>query len=172
MTAKTAPEELRQLGQLLGLSQRGRERLVADHVDALPQERLGDREVHVIRRHDRDRLDAVLQPRLSARHLLEIAVGAVLAQAELEPGRLGALGLGRERARDQLVLVVDARCDAMHRADEGALAAADHAEPDPAAETLAASRDAHQIPSACLLALTSVAPPAKSSNACSVTRMM
>ena len=46
----------------------------------------------------------------------------------------------------------------MDAADEGALPAADHPEPDAPAEALAASRDAHQIPSAFLLALTSVAP--------------
>ena len=39
-----------------------------------------------------------------------------------------ALRVGRQRAGDELVLVVHARREAMHRADEGALPAADHAE--------------------------------------------
>ena len=137
---------LRQLGELLRLLQRRRERLVADDVDAALQECLRDLEVHVVRRDDGDRLYAVLQPRLAPRHLLVAAVGAILAQADLESGGLGARRVGGERAGDQLVLVVDTRGDAVHRADEGALAAAHHAEADAPHELVAASGNHALLP--------------------------
>ena len=44
-------------------------------------------------------------------------------------------------------MVVDARGDAVNRADEGALPAPHHAEPDPAAFfRVAASFDGHRVP--------------------------
>ena len=39
-------------------------------------------------------------------------------------------GIGRQRARHEFIVIVHARREAMHGADEGALAAAHHAEPD------------------------------------------
>ena len=80
-------------------------------------------------------------------------------------GGLGAIRIGGERAGNQRIVVVEPCGDAMHGADEGALAAAHHAEPDAPGEFLAASFDRHcissrspgyPIPSALLLAFTSV----------------
>src|SRR5690606_35777205 len=85
--------------------------------------------------------------------------------------------IGRKRAGHQFELVVDAGGDAVHSADEGALAAADHAEPDAAAlRLLFATLDRHgqllSRPSILRFAASSVPAPAKSSKACSVTRMI
>ncbi len=143
MSAKTLPDCCHQLGELLGVAQVGGERLVADDVDAALQEGACHGEMHVVGRDDGDRLDAVLQPALAPRHLLERAVAAVFAQPELQAGGLGALRLGGERAGNQLVLVVEPRGDAVHAADEGALSAAHHAEADASGEFFAASFDGH-----------------------------
>jgi hypothetical protein len=45
--------------EVAGLVEGARQRLVADDVDAAGEERLGGRRVHVVRRDDRHRLDAV-----------------------------------------------------------------------------------------------------------------
>ena len=70
---------------------RGGHRLVADHVDAGLEERLGGRMVDVVRGDDRDRVDAVVARRL-LRHLLE-AVGALGRDPQLRgrrPARSGS----------------------------------------------------------------------------------
>ena len=91
---------------------------------------------------------------------------------------LARSGSDAQRARDQLVAVVEPRRDPVHRADECALAAADHAEPQPPPElSLALAFDRHQrlpqpMPSMRRFAAASAPPAAKSSNAVSVTRMM
>ena len=87
-----------ELGELLRLPQRRGQRLVADDVDAALQEGLRDGEVHVVRRDDGDRLDAVLQPRLALRHLLERAVGSG-PRAGRARGRRPWRAPGRRRAR-------------------------------------------------------------------------
>ena len=70
-------------------------------------------------------------------------VGVDPVGQRLRPARLGegeAQGAG-----DQFVSVVEARGDAMQVADEGALAAAHHAKPDPAVpQGVAASLDRHR----------------------------
>ena len=109
------------------------QRLVADDVDAGLQERLGHRRVQMVRRDDGDRLDAVAARRLRLRHRRVVGIAAVLGEAEREPGSPRLLGAGRERAGQQLVVVVEPGGDAMHATDEGALTASDHAEPDPPA---------------------------------------
>ncbi len=120
----------RHLRQLLRLGQRRGQRLVADHVDATPEELAGRRRMHVVGRHDRHRLDAVLPPRLALGHGGEVVVGAIGGQPQSGARGPGLLRRRTERARDQFVVVVHPRRDPVHRADEGVLAAADHAQPD------------------------------------------
>ena len=78
---------------------------------------LAGRKVHVVRRDDGDRLDAVLALGLGLRHLLRRAVAALGIEAELGGRGLGARRIGRQRAGDQLELAVDAarRCGARRR---------------------------------------------------------
>ena len=121
---------LDQRRELLGIGEVGGQRLVADDVDAGFEKRLGRRIVHVVRRHDRHRLDAVGALRLGLGHFGEGAVAARRIEPELGGRRLGALRVGRQRAGDELELAVHARRQPVHRADEGALAAADHAVAD------------------------------------------
>ena len=131
----------------LGFGERHRQRLVADDVDARLQEGDGRPGVHVVGGDDRNRLDPVRPLGLRLRHALVVVVDAVGRKSKgfARPARL--LRRRRQRAGDQFVLVVDARGDAVHRADEGALAAAHHAEPDASAGLgVAASLDGHLIP--------------------------
>ena len=60
------------------------------------------------------------------------------------PERRAFSGVDDKRAGDQLVMIVHPRGEPMHRADEGAFAAADHAEANLAAlARIAASLDSH-----------------------------
>ena len=117
-------------GQIPRFIERGGQRLVADHVDAGFEKGADRRGVHVVRCHDGNRFDAVGPCGFRLRHNGEVVVAAcgVEAQRQGRPGRL--LGRGRQRSGDQLKMVVEPCRDAMHRADESTLAAADHAKPD------------------------------------------
>ena len=134
--------------------------------------------VDVVRGDDRDRVDAVGARGFLGRHFLEARIGPLRRDPQLGGGCFGAFRIGAERARDQLVAVVEARGDAVHGADERALAAADHAEAQPAPEpALALAFDGHRllpqpIPSMRRFAASSAPWPMKSSNEVSVTRMM
>jgi len=86
--------------------------------------------VHVVRRDDRNRLNPVRALGLRLRHALEIVVDAVGGEAEHFAGAASLLRRRRQRAGDEFVLVVNARGNAVHLADERALSAAHHAEPD------------------------------------------
>src|SRR5690606_566124 len=90
------------------------------------------------------RLDAVLAPRLAHRHLLEIVVAARQSKGGAAGTRL--LGRRTQRPGHQLELIVDARRDAVHPADEGIVAPAHHAEADAAAQLLATPFNRHAFP--------------------------
>ena len=82
---------------------------------------------------------------LGLRHALVIVVDAVGGESERLARAARLVRRRRQGAGDEFVLVVDARGDAVDRADEGALPAAHHAEPDPAALLrVAASLDGHR----------------------------
>ena len=125
------------LGQVHGIVERGGQRLVADDVDSGLQERRGGPVVEVVRRHDGDDVDTVAARRLRRRHLGVATVGPFARHAEFGGRSPAAVGVTGESAGDQLVAVVEARRDPVHPADEGALAAADHAEPQAPAQRLA-----------------------------------
>ena len=140
-----APHGLDQVERVVEV---GGQRLVADHVDPGLEERLRGRMVDVVRGHDRDRVDAVVARGLALGHLREAAVGALGRDAQLGGRRFGPRRIGRQRARHQLVAVVEARRDPVHSTNERALAAAHHAEPQPPPEpALAPAFDRHLAPS-------------------------
>ena len=85
--------------------------------------------VGVIGRHDRHRVDAVLQAALPPGHLGEVGIDPVRLQEQILSREPRPLGIRGERTGDELPAVVEPRRDAVHRSDEGALPAADHAEP-------------------------------------------
>ena len=118
-------------GELAGGRERVGQRLVADDVDAGLEEGLRRAGVHVVGGDDRDRLDAVgpggspspPSPRSSCRCGRGRGRGSCPTSS---PSR----GLDAQRAGDELVVAVEARGDAVDVADEGARAAADHAQAD------------------------------------------
>ena len=141
---KDAPRLLDRGLHLPGFRQRHRQRLVADDVHARFEEGVGRAGMDVVRRDDRDRLDPVGALGLGLRHALIVVIDAVFGEAERLARAARFLRRGGERAGDELIVVVHARGDAMDGADERALAAAHHAEPDPAAlPGVAASLDGH-----------------------------
>ncbi len=81
-------------GELFGLGQGGRQRLVADHVDTGLEERAGHRHMQMVRRDDDDGLDAVGAPALLPGHLGVAGIGAVGGDAEIGGRQAGALGVG------------------------------------------------------------------------------
>ena len=120
---------LRQCRQLPAFLQRNGQRLVADHMDARFQERGGDRRMQVVGRDDGDCLDAVGARGLGLRHGAVVAVAALGRDMQRLPACQRARRIGRQGAGHQLVLVVDARRNPVHGADECALPATDHAQP-------------------------------------------
>ncbi len=101
-------------------------RFVADHIDTAVEERAGDGVVAVVRRDDAHDLNAIGSLRFCSRHLGEACVNSGPREAEIGARLFGALRIGRERARDQLVLAVHAGAEPVHAADERATPAADH----------------------------------------------
>jgi hypothetical protein len=109
------------------------QRLVADHVDAGIDEGSCGGHMHVVRRDDRHRLDAVGTFRLCLRHFL--VVGTVAARgikAQILGRGCCLFGIGRERACHKFIVIIHAGGEAMHSADEGPLPATHHAEADAA----------------------------------------
>ena len=90
--------------------------------------------VDVVRGDDRDHVDAVVARRFLPGHLLEAGIGPLRGDPQLGGGSSGPFRIGAERARNQLVPVVEARGDPVHGTDERPLAAADHAKTQPAPE--------------------------------------
>jgi len=95
-----------------------------------PFRRVGGGGVDMVGRDDRHRLDAVGAAGLGPCHLGEGAVGAASVEAELGGGSPRALRIGGQGSGYQRELAIEPGGDAVHRADEGALPAANHAEAD------------------------------------------
>ena len=82
----------RERNQFLRLGDRGRERLVADDVDARFQEGLGDGIMEMVRGDDHHGFDAVRALRLPRGHLAKVRIDPVGREAKIGPGRAGVLG--------------------------------------------------------------------------------
>ena len=113
--------------QLLGLLDRQGHRLLAHDVEAGFEAGLGDREVRVVRRADRDEIDAVLfrQREFGCDHLLIRAVDAFGVEAEDFALLEAFLGDDIEGARRQHNPAVHAGRFAVHFTDERTDTAAD-----------------------------------------------
>ena len=119
----------RQRHQRLGLGQRRRQRLVADHVDAGFEERGGDRRVQMVGRDDNDGFDAVGPRGFRLRHRAIVGIAALRRDADLGGGCGCVFGVRGQRAGNQRDLVVEPHGQPVHGADEGVAAAAHHADP-------------------------------------------
>jgi len=71
-----------QLFKRQGFLEVERQGLVADHMDARLDEGLRRREMHVVRRDDGNRFDAIFAFGLGLRHLAEIPIDAVRRQSQ------------------------------------------------------------------------------------------
>ena len=118
--------------EVFGLRHRRGHRLVADDVDAGIQEGACGWVVQVVGRHDGDGVDAVFAGGFRPGHLGEVGIGPVRCDEEVGGAVAGAFRIAGERAGDQFPAVVQACRDAVDGADEGAPAAADHAQAQPA----------------------------------------
>src|ERR1700722_7356259 len=107
-------------------------------MDSGLEERIRRPGMDVIRGDDGDRLDSVGALGLGLGHALIIVVDPIGREPERLARAPRLLWHRRQGAGDKLVMVVDARGDAVDRADKGALAAPDHAQSDPAALVSAA----------------------------------
>jgi len=105
------------------------QRLIADHMNASLEKGAGDWCMHMIGRDDRHRLDAVGPLGLGLGHRREIAVDAVLAEAQSLAGLLRLLRCRGKRTGEEIIMIVHAGSEPVHGADEGPLAATHHAEP-------------------------------------------
>ena len=74
--SKNEPATLYDLGEFLRIRQRSRHRLIAYHMNARFQKSLCWRKVQVVRRHNRDYVDAILASFFSVSHFLKTAVTA------------------------------------------------------------------------------------------------
>ena len=130
----------------------------------------GDRHrgVQMVRRHDRERVDALVcgQCAFVRDHFIERRIDALRVQAEQRAGARVAPGVGAERARDELPVAVERGGHPVDSADKGPLPAADHA------ETKAAHARTPDSPSSLRIAVRSMPLAAKSSNGRSVRRIM
>jgi hypothetical protein len=97
-------------------------------MDAGLEERLRDRRMHMVGRDDRDRFDTVRPLGLRLGHALVVAVDAIRREAQSLAGTLGFLRCGGECPGDEDIVIVHARGEAMHGADEGAFAATHHSQ--------------------------------------------
>ncbi len=128
-----APPRGGERDQRFRVGQRGRQRLVADHIDPRLQEGRCDRCVQMVGGNDDDRLDAVRPACLAFGHDPVVGIAAVGPEADLGSRGRGVGRVCRQGAGDQLDLIVETHRQAMDGADEGVAAAADHADPEPPA---------------------------------------
>ena len=134
--------------KLLRLCQRGCQWLVADHMDAAPQELHRNGRMHVVRGHDRDRLNAILAARFADGHVGKAGIDAALGQAKVGTRGQRFFRGRAEAPRHQLELVVDAGGDAVNAANKGVAPAAHHAKPDARGAAFGFTLDRHVTPPA------------------------
>ena len=106
----------------------GRQRLVANDVDTAVEEGGAHRVMRDIRRGYRDGIDTVRASRLGCRHFPVIAVDAVSRKVPIRARRASLLGIGRERAGDNLPPSGQAGTVGVERGNE---TTADHAKTKP-----------------------------------------
>jgi hypothetical protein len=116
-------------GQLLGFRQVKGGRFVGKHMEAVLERHLGGREVHMVGRHDGDKVHALIgrERFFLLEHLLKGAVAAVWRQVEVRARIARALRLTAECSADQLDLPIDVGCDPVNGSDKGATPTTDHA---------------------------------------------
>ncbi len=103
--------------------------------------------MQMVRRDDDDRLDAVGTLRLGLGHLPIVGIGAVFGDADVDAGKPCVLGIGGQRAGDQLGAVVEPERHAVDCPDEGVAAASHHAQTQAARTDLVAGSVNHVRPS-------------------------
>ena len=136
---------LDKLDQLFRVLKRRCQRLVTNDVNAAFQEFTRNRKVHVVRRDDRDRLDAVLETSFPLCHREEVAVDPSGVETQIRTRCLALRGSGTEAARHQFKIVVNAAGDPVHGADKGVASSSDHAKPNPPQSGFRSSVYRHEL---------------------------
>ena len=122
VAATRSRDEIAGLGEGLG------DRLVADDVETGVERRNRERVVRVVRRHDRDRLDAVRALALPFEHLVDAAVAAGRIESHRRPRGARACRIAGKHAGDRLPPAVHLGGAPMHAADPGVRPSADDRE--------------------------------------------
>src|SRR5207244_1485113 len=128
--ATYAHDEITRLGEGL------RHRLVADDVEARIERCHRERVVRIVRRHDRDRLDAIRALALAFEHLCEAAVAALRIESHRRPCRARACGIAGKYAGDRAPPAIHLGGAAMHATDPRFRATADDCQAKRSAELL------------------------------------
>ena len=123
--AEEKPALLGDPAELLGLFDREAERLLAEDVDPMREERFCRRVVRVVRGGDDDEIDPILPRRLTLRHRLPVAVDARGIEAVEIPGLAVCLFVPAEAARGKTRPSVERDANPVDAADERAERAAD-----------------------------------------------
>ena len=157
-----------------GFLERQGKRLVADHMNACFNEGFSGRHMNVVWRYNGNGLNSIRPCGFSLRHGGIIGIDAVCGEVQFLARGFGACRISRQGTGDEFILVVHAGRQPVHRTDEGTLPATHHSQPDAARYfRIASARNCHfHIPKRRLIFALSTLPPAKSSNAFSVTRMI
>ena len=112
----------------VGLLARVHQRLVAHDMKSGFDEGQRHRKMHMIRRDDRDEIDALVDGafQLISKQGLPVAMVAVVRKIKVVARRPGLRGAGRQRSADQFSLPVERNGAAVDGADERIAATAHH----------------------------------------------
>ena len=119
------------VGEIEGIGQRCRQRLVADHMDARRQKGRYRGVMDMIGRDDGNDVDAIGPPGLGFGHRRKMAVGAIGGNAEFGRAHRSPFPIGRQRAGDEFIAIVQAGGDPVDGTDESARPTAHHAQAQP-----------------------------------------
>ena len=110
---------------------RGGQRLVTDHMNARFQERLRGPEMHMVGRHNRHDVNTVQPLRFRRGHFHEASESTLWRDMQFQRCSAASLGIGGQRRRHQLKMIIHPRRNAVYRSNERPRPTADHPQPQP-----------------------------------------
>ena len=125
--AKNQPAAPNDLRQRQGILHRGGQWLVADHMNAGLQKRFRRLEMNMIGCDDRDGINAVRPLGFGRGHFGETPVSTFRRDMQIKCSGSAARRIGRQSRRNQLKAIIEPSRHAVHRSNESARSASDHA---------------------------------------------